>query len=75
MYIIIFQQDGAPPHFWTPVTKFLHEQFTEMWIGQDGSLSQPLYCLILSPLTISYGNTIRKKSMTFLICTVGSLTE
>jgi hypothetical protein len=45
MYIIIFQQDGAPPHFWTPVTKFLNEQFTEMWIGQDDYLSQ----LPLSP--------------------------
>jgi hypothetical protein len=29
----IFQQDGAAPHFWTPVTEFLNEQFTGMWIS------------------------------------------
>jgi hypothetical protein len=23
----IFQQDGAPPHFWTPVTEILIKQF------------------------------------------------
>jgi hypothetical protein len=30
----------APPHFWIPVTEFLNEQFTGMWIGQGG----PILC-------------------------------
>jgi hypothetical protein len=29
----ILQQDGAPQHFWTSVTKFFNEQFTGTWIS------------------------------------------
>jgi hypothetical protein len=31
----IFSANGAPPHFWTPVTEFFNQQFTGMSIGQD----------------------------------------
>jgi hypothetical protein len=37
----IFQQGGAPSHFWILVAEFLSEQFTEVWIGWCGSISWP----------------------------------
>ena len=33
---IIFQQDGAPPHFATDVRQFLDQQFPNRWIGRGG---------------------------------------
>ena len=33
---IIFQQDGAPPHWGLRVREFLNEVFPNRWIGRDG---------------------------------------
>ena len=33
---IIFQQDGAPPHWGLHVHEFLNENFSNQWIGRDG---------------------------------------
>ena len=33
---IIFQQDGAPPHWGLHVREFFNETFPNQWIGRDG---------------------------------------
>jgi hypothetical protein len=33
---VIFNQDGAPPHYSNTVTEFLDEIFPRHWIGRDG---------------------------------------
>jgi hypothetical protein len=35
--VCIFQQDGAPPHYSSPVKAFLSQQFPGRWIGRRGS--------------------------------------
>ena len=35
---IIFQQDGAPPHYETEVRKWLNEKFPGKWIGRRGAI-------------------------------------
>lgn len=35
---IIFQQDGAPPHFSIEVRQFLHNHFSDRWIGRGGPI-------------------------------------
>ena len=38
---IIFQQDGAPPHWELHIHEFLNETFPKRWIGKDGPISWP----------------------------------
>ena len=33
---VIFQQDGAPPHWGLQVRQFLNDTIPERWIGRDG---------------------------------------
>ena len=35
---VIFQQDGAPPHWTLKVYQFLNETFPDRWIGRDGPI-------------------------------------
>ena len=35
---IIFQQDGAPPHWGLEVCQFLNETFPDRWIGRDSPI-------------------------------------
>jgi hypothetical protein len=35
---IIFQQDGAPPHFSSDVRQFLDNHFSDRWIGRGGPI-------------------------------------
>ena len=37
---LIFQQDGAPPHFGIHVREFLNVEFPNRWIGRRGSLME-----------------------------------
>ena len=39
---VIFQQDGAPPHWGLEVGQFLNETFPDRWIGHDGLIPWPL---------------------------------
>jgi hypothetical protein len=41
----IFQQNSAPPHFWTPVTEFFNKQITGIWIHQVAPPSPSLQTL------------------------------
>ena len=36
-----FQQDGAPPHVYRRVTRYLNEYYPERWIAQYGSIRWP----------------------------------
>ena len=35
---VIFQQDGAPPHWGLEVCQFLNETFPDRWVGRDGPI-------------------------------------
>ena len=38
MRSIVFQQDGAPPHFTADVRRFLDKTFAGRWIGRNGPI-------------------------------------
>jgi hypothetical protein len=38
----IFQQDGAPPHFYRAVRAHLNEHLANRWIGRAGQADSPL---------------------------------
>jgi hypothetical protein len=38
---IIFQQDGASPHYARQVREFLDDVFPDAWIGRRGSIEWP----------------------------------
>ena len=47
---IIFQQDGAPPHWGLRIRQFLNETFSDRWIERDGPISWPPRSPDISPL-------------------------
>ena len=47
---IIFQQDGAPPHWGLYVREFLNETFPNRWIGRDGPIPWLLRLPDITPL-------------------------
>ena len=47
---IVFQQDGAPPHWSICVRHFLNETFPNRWIGRDGPTSWPPRSPDITPL-------------------------
>ena len=36
--LVIFQEDGASPHWGLAVRQFLNDTFPERWIGRDGTI-------------------------------------
>lgn len=46
---MIFQQDGAPPHFAIEVRQYLDRKLPEHWMGRGGSISWPAYSPDLTP--------------------------
>ena len=46
----IFQQEGAPPHFYRDVTTFLDETFPGRWVGRGGPTAWPPRSPDLTPL-------------------------
>ena len=51
---VIFQQDGAPPHFATHVRNFLNATFQERWIGRRGSIEWPPRSPDLTPMNFFF---------------------
>lgn len=47
---IIFQQDGAPPHWSLEVRKFLNDTFPHRWIGRGGPIPWPPRSPDITPL-------------------------
>ncbi|KAJ4436788.1 hypothetical protein ANN_16920 [Periplaneta americana] len=50
--VLIWQQDGAPPHFGVGVRDFLNQQFHE-WIGHRGTTEWPPRSCDLTPCDFS----------------------
>jgi len=46
---VIFQQDGAPPHFALPVRQYLDTKVPNRWIGRAGPISWPARSPDLTP--------------------------
>ena len=47
---ILFQQDGAPPHWGKKVREFLDQKFSNRWIGRDGPIFWPPRSPDITPL-------------------------
>ena len=47
---MIYQHDGAPPHFFRPVREYLDEVFPNRWIGRNGPVRWPARSPDLNPL-------------------------
>lgn len=47
---IVYQHDGAPPHFSTRVKNWLNSQFGSNWIGRNGPILWPARSPDLTPL-------------------------
>lgn len=58
---IIFQQDGAPPHFVQPVRQFLDENFPHAWIGRRGHIEWPPRSPDLAPLDFFLWGHLKSK--------------
>jgi hypothetical protein len=56
---VLFQQDGAHPHFHKEVTDFLNIKFPEKWIGRGGPITWLPRSPDLTPLDFSFGDTSR----------------
>ena len=61
---LIFQQDGAPPHFVPPVRQFLNDQFPGRWIGRRGPIEWPPRSPDLSPLDFFLWGWLKSKIYT-----------
>ena len=59
---IIFQQDGAPPHWSSYVRLFLDATFPNRWIGTEGPTPWSPRSPDITPLTSFYGGMLRTKS-------------
>ena len=56
---IIFQQNGAPPHWGSHVRRFLDATFPNRWIGRDGPTPWPPRSPDITPLTSFYAVMLR----------------
>lgn len=52
---IIFQQDGAPPHWGLMVRDYLNSKYPNRWIGRDGPMRWPPRSPDLTPLDFFCG--------------------
>ncbi|GBN11174.1 hypothetical protein AVEN_184729-1 [Araneus ventricosus] len=61
---IMFQQDGAPPHWGSLVRDFLDETFPDRWIGRDGPTPWPPRSPDITSLDFfSFGTILRTESL------------
>ena len=58
---IIFQQNGAPPHWGSDVRRFLDATFPHRWIGRDGPTPWPPRSPDITPLTSFYRGYVKDK--------------
>ena len=47
---VVFQQDGAPPHWGLIIRDFLNETFPNRWIGRNGPTPWPPRSPDITPL-------------------------
>jgi len=58
---IIFQQDGAPPHWGSHVHRFLDATFPNRWIGRDGPTPWPPRSPDITPLDVFLWGFVKDK--------------
>lgn len=58
---LMFQQDGAPPHYALLVREFLNRQFPEQWIGRRGAIEWPPRSPDLTPLDFFLWGHLKSK--------------
>jgi len=58
---IIFQQDGAPPHWGSHVRRFLDVNFPNRWIGRDGPTPRPPRSPGITPLDFFLWGYVKDK--------------
>ena len=63
MRSIVFQQDGAPPHFVADVRRFLDKKFSGRWIGRGGPIRWAPRPSDLTPLDFFFMGTSEKRRL------------
>lgn len=58
---VIFQQDGAPPHYAMAVRNYLNEVYPGRWIGRRGTIEWPARSPDFSPLDFFLWGHIKSK--------------
>jgi hypothetical protein len=58
---VVFQQDGAPPHYVAPVRQFLNNTFPDRWIGRRGPTEWPPRSPDLTPLDFFLWGWLKSK--------------
>jgi hypothetical protein len=58
---MIFQQDGAPPHYHRDVTSFLNKTFPQRWVGRGGHIAWPPRSPDLTPLDFRIWGFVKDK--------------
>ena len=58
---ILFQQDGASPHYANSVRNYLNEHLPGMWIGRRGSVELPARSPDLSPLDFFFWGAMKDR--------------
>lgn len=58
---VMFQQDGAPPHYYRPVSDFLNGHFPGRWIGRRGPVEWPARSPDLTPLDFFLWGYLKSK--------------
>jgi hypothetical protein len=56
---VIWQQDGAPPHYHMDVTRYLNKTFPGRWIGRGGYIPWPLRSPDLTPMDFSFWRFVK----------------
>jgi len=60
---IIFQQDGAPPHWGSYVLRFLDAALPNRWIGRDGPTPWPPRSPDITPLDFFLWGYVKDKEI------------
>ncbi|GFW85483.1 uncharacterized protein TNCV_145281 [Trichonephila clavipes] len=56
---VLFQQDGAPPHWGLTVRESLNDSFLQRWIGRDGPIAWPSRSPDLTPLDFFFWGYVK----------------
>ena len=72
---VLFQQDGAPPHWGLVVRNFLDATFPNRWIGRDGPTNWPPRSPDITPLDFFLWGYVKDKVYSTPVADVETLKE
>ena len=72
---VIFQQDGAPPHWALVVRDSLNENFPNSWIGRDGPTAWPPRSPDVTPLDFFFWGFVKQKVVRESVRDINELKE